>query len=421
MSGNTFDGANALAETLLTNIVGGFDTEQTGASSVFGYSQGASFPPVTTGYDEVVLNVSVTGTVSLPAAYPVLYDGTVNATTVIGGGGDNQGVVAASGGLDFDFNGGSGIIYTGNTPVGDVAATGDTIFLDGAGTNIVAAGEGDDTIVASAGTNYIADGAGANQIFVDGGSNLIGSEGNDQIVMGTGSAAASGAATISLSGSTSVFGGSGALLLLNGAGTTDLFPQTDSLTGVTDNTGSVTVFGGTGGGVYYGGTDGDNIMLAGTQATSLIGGGAGDVLYAFGAGNDVLDANGASAALIGSAGTGDNTYFAGTSDAFIAGGGGADTYVAGTGDSTMISGAGADQYDFTNGEAGGVDVIYGFKVGTDQVNLFGYDTDSVSAAVNALAQSVSNTGGGSTYVTLADHTTIYFLDTPQLASNSFTG
>ena len=87
----------------------------------------------------------------------------------------------------------------------------------------------------------------------------------------------------------------------------------------------------------------------------------------------------------------------------------------------MTAGVGADQFDFTSGQSGGFNVIFGFKAGIDQINLFGYDTDGVTAAASALSQSAINSSGGSTFVTLADNTTIYFLDTPALSTNSFVG
>lgn len=419
MSGNTFNNTNPLAEILLSNFVSGFNTEQAGASQLFTYTDGAAFPVVQVGYGEVFIDSALTALVALPTSFPVLYDAAVTDITVIGGGSNDQAVVAASGGLTYDFNGGGGVIYTGNAPVGGVAATGDTIFLDGFGAGYVAAGEGQDTIVASSGQNYIAVGGGTNTIFLDGGSNLVATEGNDQIVMAT--AGAPGSATISLSGNSSVYGGVGPLLLLNGAGNSFLIPQIDNVTGANANTGPATVFGGTGGGAYYGGTDGNNIMVAGDQATTLVGGGANDVLYAFGPSSDVLEAKGASAVLVGTAGTGNNTYFADTTNAYIAGGGGSDIFVAGSGNSTMTAGLGPDQFDFTNTQGGGFDVIYGFKVGIDQVNLFGYDLDGVTAASSAFAQAAANSSGGSTFVTLGDNTIIYFLNTPQLAGNSFAG
>ena len=123
-----------------------------------------------------MISAPVTGPVLLPADFPVLYDATDAATTAIGSAGaTDQAITAASGGLTYDFNGGSGLIYTGDASVSGAATTGDTIFLDGTSPGFVAAGEGHDTVVASSGDNFIALGGGANTAFLDGGSNLVGS------------------------------------------------------------------------------------------------------------------------------------------------------------------------------------------------------------------------------------------------------
>ena len=52
MSGNTFNGSNALAEVLLSNFVNGFNVEQAGASTVVGYTSGLVFPVLPAGYGE---------------------------------------------------------------------------------------------------------------------------------------------------------------------------------------------------------------------------------------------------------------------------------------------------------------------------------------------------------------------------------
>ena len=418
---NTFNNTNPLTEILVVNFVEGFNAEQAGASTVVTYADGTVLPAVPVGYGEVSIDSAVTSPIVLPASYPVLFDNTTAVVTVIGNGGGVQAVVAASGGLAYDFNGGGGVLYTGNAPIGGIAATGDAIFLSGVGVRYVAAGQGRDTIIASGGTNIIAVGGGANTVLLTGGSNLVATEGADQIVLGVGGVAALGSSTISLSGNASVYGGSGSLLLLNGGGNSFLFPQTDGVSGRITSTGSATVFGGAGGGGYYGGANGNNVMVAGEQATTLVGGGGNDALYAFGAGNDVLEANGANSFLIGTAAAGNNTYFAGRSDAYIAGGAGVDTFVVGSGNSTLVSGAGTDRYELINGQAGGFDGLFNFKVGIDQVYLFGYDADGVSAAANALQQAAANASGGSTFVTLADHTTLYFFNAPQLNANTFVG
>jgi Ca2+-binding RTX toxin-like protein len=418
---DSFNNTNPLAELLRDNIVNGFSGIQSGASTVVAFNPAAPLPTLAAGYGEVLLQTVPTAAITLPANYHVLFDSVAAAATVIGGGDTLQAVDANSGGLTFQYFAGGGVVYTANNPVGSVAATGDSIFVDGGGPAYVAAGEGNDTVVVDQGANFVAVGGGANQVFLSGGSNLVATEGDDQIVIGTDATAAAGSATISLSGNSTVFGGASPLLLLGGAGVSQLIPQTDSLTSAATNTGAVTVFGGAGGGSYFGGTNGGNIMVAGTGATTLVGGGAKDLLFAFGASNDVLQATGADNFLVGSAATGNNQYFAGDGNSQIYGGAGQDVFIAGKGNDILVAGTGADQFDFTAGSAGGVDTIFNFKVGSDMVNLFQYDTDNATAAANALQQAAAHVQGGSTFVTLGDNTTIFFVGVTNLAANSIVG
>jgi Ca2+-binding RTX toxin-like protein len=422
---DSFNGSNAAAEAIREIAIKAFVTEQAGAAVQVSFSSASGLPPVTTGYGEALIQTQPTGLVALPASYPVLTDLIGAPVTVVGGGGPNQAAVAFSGGLTLDFNDGGGVAYTAANPADGVAPTGNTIFLAGVGPAVVAAGEGQDTIVASSGSNFIAAGGGSNVVFLEGGNNYVATEGNDQIVggigIGIGSVAAAGNATVSLSGNSTVFGGAGKMLLLNGAGTSFLVPQTDSTTGALTSTGSVTLFGGQGGGAFFGGSDGGNVMMAGQQATTLVGGGVGDVLFASGAANDVLQAVGGNTTLVGTGASGNNEFFGGPGSTAMYGGTGSDIYIAGTGNDIMSAGSGADQFDFTAGQAGGVDAIFGFKPGIDQVNLFGYDNGDGSAAANALVQAAANVSGGTTFVVLGDNTTIFFVGTPVLTNTSIVG
>ena len=63
---------------------------------------------------------------------------------------------------------------------------------------------------------------------------------------------------------------------------------------------------------------------------------------------------------------------------------------------------------FVDGHAGGTDLISGFKVGTDQIGLFGYDLGTVQ----------QSSAGGNTMLDLSDGTKITLLGVTQLAGNS---
>jgi Ca2+-binding RTX toxin-like protein len=399
---DSFNGSNALAEIIRDDVIGAFQGATVGATG-FTDVPGQPLPPPASGRGYVAFITPVSGSLALPADYPVVFDNQAGPLSLAAGGEAGQ-VVVAFGGLTYDVAGGSAAIYTGE-PVSGPGA-GDTIFLNGASPSYVAAGEGSDTVVAAGGNHVIALGSGANTAFLATGSDILASEGNDVVVMG------SGTATVSLSGSSDVFGGAGKMLLQFGAGFGQLF----------QGAGAVTVFGGTGGGMFAGGTAGGNVLVAGTGATTLFGGGANDLLFAGGAANDVLVASAGNSTLFGAGASGNDTFVAGSGAAFITGGGGADLFFAGTGAATMAAGTGPDVFAFAASHAGGTDVIEGFKVGVDQVALSGYDPGNVgTAAQQALADAAANSAGGSTFVTLSDHTTIVFAGTTQLAANSFVG
>lgn len=417
---DSFNNTNQLAEDIRSSVVSRFDALQTGASTVYSYDPTLGFPTVASGYGEVVLETPLPGAVTLPATFPVLFDTIADPATVIGNGGDTQGVVANSGGLTFQFFGGNGgVVYTANNPVGNAPSTGDSIFLDSNGTVSAALGQGQDTVVVDAGTNFIALGSGANQVFLNAGANVVASEGDDQIVISTDPAAASATATLVLSGNATVFGGATPLLLIGGDGVVELDPQTDPTTGVQTSTGAVTAYGGAGGAILYGGTDGNNVLVAGGGASTLVGGGANDLLFATGNQVNVLQATGANTFLVGAGASGDNQYFLGPDDTVLFGGAGQEVYVAGTGNATLVAGSGADQFDFTASEAGGVEAIFGFKAATDQINLFGYDTGDGSAAINAFQQASFNQADGYTYLVLGDNTTIVLVGAGPLTQANF--
>jgi Ca2+-binding RTX toxin-like protein len=85
--------------------------------------------------------------------------------------------------------------------------------------------------------------------------------------------------------------------------------------------------------------------------------------------------------------------------------------VFGSGNATISGGAGIDSYVVANGSAGGQDVIDGFKVGTDQLGLFGYAPGAVQTQVT----------GGSTILTLSDHTVITLVGVTQPLGASLVG
>jgi Ca2+-binding RTX toxin-like protein len=82
---------------------------------------------------------------------------------------------------------------------------------------------------------------------------------------------------------------------------------------------------------------------------------------------------------------------------------------------TMIAGSGADLFAFINGLAGGTDLIEGFNTAAgDRVTLQNYGADAVQSALAS-----ATVAGGSTAITLPDHTTILFQGVTNLSSAAF--
>lgn len=406
---DTFNRSNATAEQIRQSVLRGGTQDVNNASAPpVTWTPGLIFP--NTGpfsYGLVFFNQPTYATVQLTVSYPVAIDqssGPVSLTAPAGIGADAE---ALSGGMTFNQNGGYGYVYTGNavSPFTGGAPSGDTIFLSGPGSS-VAAGEGNDTVVAQSGNNQIATGAGNNLVFLQSGNNLVGSEGNDTIVGG------SGDDTVSVSGNVQAFGGSGVMTFLNGAGSSLVVGGSGSL-GVSGGLGSVTVFGG---------AAGDNQLTAGQQSSVLVGTASGDQAFARGASADLLVASGGNETLSGFGTTGNNVYFGGSGNDLVIMGGGAEEYVGGTGNDvviagqgndTMFAGLGPDVFTFNNQPGGQNDLIAGFKVGADLVNLQGF-----APGANAQVFQTAAVAGGNTVLHLPDGTVVTLLGVTNLTSSS---
>jgi hypothetical protein len=149
--------------------------------------------------------------------------------------------------------------------------------------------------------------------------------------------------------------------------------------------------------VVHGGTGGDNFLFGGTGATTLFGGGNGDQLIA---------ANSAAAQAL-HAGAGNETL----DGAFSRG---SDTFYGGTGSATITAGSGTNLFVFTDGQAGGTASIEGFDSVRSHIDLQGYGKNEVANALKS--QTVV---GGTTTITLSDHTKISFAGVSQLTANDF--
>jgi Ca2+-binding RTX toxin-like protein len=338
------------------------------------------FGPITAPAGQSALFISTPGLISIPSTTGTVIDTATAPTILFGGNAAQQNVVSGVGGLNYTTNLGVGTVIAGGGA--NVIST----ALTGGGNHLILTDNGNDAIFAWSGNDTISAGGGENSIVLGSGNDLVQVTGQDTVMVGT------GAATIGVtSGNALVYGGAGKLTFINDG-------QDSTVMG---GTGSVTVEGG-GGGVFHGGTDGNNLLIGGEGATTLFGGGNNDQLFGIGTGNDLLVAGSGNESLFG-LGSGNDTLKAGSGNDVITGGSGANTLVAGTGNATLTGGPSTNVFSFVDGQAGGHVVITDFTLGTDSLSLQGYGHDALSKALDH-----ATVAGGSTTISLADHTTITF-------------
>ena len=291
-------------------------------------------------------------------------------------------LVDAGAGADTVFAAGPSTFVTGGA--------GSLFVVGGSGAVSVAGGTGAATVFGGAGGGTVQGGSGGHNVLVAGAGNttLVGGGGGDVLVAG------SGASTLVLKAGGTAFGGAGHSTMFGaenstmvGAGNSDLMIA---------GAGPEALWSGTGTSVLYGGAGADTLVGGSAGQSTIVGGSGGDLIV------------GSSGKTVAHGGTGDDVFFAGAGDMAITEGNGADNVVFGTGHATVAAGAGKDLFTFLNGSAGGAAVIAGFKVGTDQIQLFGYD-----AAAPRMEAS-----GGNTTIGLSDGTTITLVGVTRLDGNS---
>ncbi len=311
-------------------------------------------------------------------------------------------VLASDAGATLDVSGaisGAGFVYVsggdvslaaGNSYAGPTVVDAATLTLNGVG-------------AAGASTVFLQNGATLNTL-----ADSNGAAGSETVVSG-------GADTVNaMAGSLLVYGSATSLNFQGGTGTST----------VVGGAGAVTATGGSGGDTIFGGTSGKDALTTGTGPTLLVGGNGG-VLTAIGSANDVLVANAGNTTLVGANATGHDQYFsegsgntmivAGTGNSLVVADGAANTVVGSSGMQTVFLGAGVNQLDFTPGLGGGTSDVIGFG-GQDSIRLIDYAASDVQ---NALANALVT--GGSTILTLSDHTQIVLFGFTGLGAGNFSG
>ena len=343
----------------------------------------------------------LTGTVVQPASspnYQPTFKSSGNSQTLATSTGNAGSTVSLKSGNHVIDSEGSDRITTGSG-ADTVFASGQNVTVTGGvGTLLFVGGNGSSTVTGGAGSAAVFGGAGGG--YLEGGS-----AGHNLLLAG--------------GGNTTLVGGGTGDILVAGTGETTITMQPDSF--AFGNSG-MTVFHGADNGLLVGGS-GDALMIAGPGTESLFAGSGNSTLIG-GSGNDVLAGSNAGrtkmtggtgnatfvgfgGAVTATGGGGDDTFFTGAGPMQIIEGPGNDKVAFSAGSASVTGGSGIDEYIFVNGAAR-TDMIANFKVGTDRIELYGYDPGQVG----------THPSGGSTAITLQDGTRILLVGATQLAPDS---
>jgi len=249
-------------------------------------------------------------------------------------------------------------------------------------------GYGHDSINGGLGATTINTGAGGSAVTL---STLAAPATHDTITSGGGDTiwAGSGTVTVTDSGTKGdmVYDQSATLTFINGSGASVVYA----------GSGTVLVQAGVGGGVFYAGTGGDSLLTAGSGKVVFYGGASGDVLTAAGAASDTLIGGTGSESLLGGTATGNLVMLGGSGNDIMTAGAGRTDFTVGSGNDTITDSGLCDVIMIARGQAGGLDLINNFRVGTDELDLVGFSASSASSAIGS--QMLDGKGGTVLFLT----------------------
>jgi ELWxxDGT repeat protein len=351
------------------------------------------------GTSELTLPVGVTP--NLNTVIAPLPASTASGVVTLGGGA--QDYVAAAG-TTVQAGTGSDTISANAGQVTVLGNSGRIMFLGGSGPSSVSGATGSVTVFGGPGGGHYSGGTVGHNILVAQGGNtmLTGAAGGDQIFgAATGNDVLNFGAgreiVVGGGGNTTINGGADSSVIFTGAGTTSVVGGVgggDTIVGgsgvlrVTAQHGDA-IFGGSGALAVEG-------SAAGSHADSIIGGSGALTVVGHGANMLVVGSTTASNIFTGD---GASLIFAGSGSTSVTGGAGSMQVVLGTGGGTFREGGGPSIYNVVKGSATGLDVITGFRSGTDAVALYGYVPGDVQVVRS----------GGSTMLNLAGGTKIELL------------
>ena len=380
-----------------------------GSSVVFEGTNGHGEPTLFTtdgtmaGTTEVGVPAGVNLSLNDPPSIAALPSSDTSSGVVTLGGG-NQSYDAPAGTTVQEGSGSDTITATAGQ-VTVLGSAGRLVFFGGTGASSISGSTGSSTIFGGAGGGSFTAGMAGHSILISQGASganttLTGGGAGDQI-FGSASGTdilslASGSGTVvGGGGPTSISGGSAPSVIFGGAGSTSVTAGTGGGDTIVGTSGSLSVTAQAGAAVF-GGTATMAVTGSLRGADSIIGG-AG-TLDVSGRGGNMLVVGSTTKSSIFT-GDGASLIFTGAGSTSVTGGAGGMQVVLESGGGTFLEGSGTALYDVIRGAASGTDVISGFKVNTDTINLFGYGTTGYTLA----------TSGGSTTINVADGTKIELL------------
>ncbi|MGX9965650.1 calcium-binding protein [Roseomonas sp. F4] len=156
--------------------------------------------------------------------------------------------------------------------------------------------------------------------------------------------------------------------------------------------------------------------ISGSNADDLLNAPAGDIdhlIFGLG-GDDTIFGRGGDDVIYG--GLGKDVLRGGAGEDELYGGGGADRLIGGSGDDTMNGGAGADSFEF--GDGFGHDLITGFQIGTDTLQISSNINATGISDPTDLLSLVSDDGSGNAIITLGSDTiTLQGISVSDLTNN----
>ena len=332
----------------------------------------------------------------------------LNAASAIVSSGGNDTVDAGSGAATINGGAGSLFVLGGSGSLVLNGATGPVTLFGGTGNTTVYGGAASAVIIGGSAGGQITGGAAGGNILVStgvaggtttiqgvgGGDRIFGSSaGNDVLSLGSGRSSVLGGG-----GNTTINGGATGSVIFTGAGPTAVTSGSGGQDTIVGGSGGLSVYAAHGEAVF-GNTGSLGVDGSTTGADSIIGGSGN--LGVVGRGGNMLVVAGTGSSNI-QTGNGASLIFASSGNMTLDGGTGSMQVIAGMGNSTIGEGSGPTTYDVVSGTAGGIEIISGFKVGSDHVDLFGYQPSQVTVLSN----------GTNSLLQLSDGTKLEFLGVP---------